>query len=274
MRTLSDRVPKITPRTEIDRCQTCMDTKLTKIRKSKDNFRQVNEIRADKDVVFLQYLQIDVGIIIQRSKNEERVKRLSAYNRDTCYVAVTPMKTNCVLGATMSTKEPAVKWLQFLLVQYCPWKKKDKTFRREETGYSSALAKLLDDYNYKLDTTGPDNSSAIGKVEHFNRTVKGGIRLLIVSVSWSWKVRNYAFYHYIQIYNSTPHGNSGIPYPNITGKRVDHSRTRIFGCPVMVLKNGTRPALDNHSRHGHFAGYNGTMAEKDTLISARKDNTS
>jgi len=40
---------------------------------------------------------------------------------------------------------------------------------------------------------------------------------------------------------------------------VDHSRTIIFGCPVMVLKNGTRPALDNHSRHGRFAGYNGTM---------------
>jgi len=27
----------------------------------------------------------------------------------------------------------------------------------------------------------------------------------------------------------------------------------------MVLKNGTHPALDNHSNHGRFAGYNGTM---------------
>jgi len=129
-----------------------------------------------------------------------------------------------------------------------------------ETGYSSALAKLLDDYNYKLDTTGLDKLSAIGKVECLNRTVKGGIRSLIVRVSWSWKVWNYEYYYYIRIYNSTPHGNSGIPYTNTTGKRVDHSQTRIFGCPVMVLKNnGTRPALDNHSRHGRFAGYNGTM---------------
>ena len=260
--TLADGVPKITPKTTIDKCQTCMETKLTKIHKSRDSFRQVDAIRADKDVKFFQHLQIDIGIIVQRSKNEERVKRLSAYNGDTCYVAITCIKTNYVLGATVSTKEPAVKWLQFLLVRYCPWEKKDKTFRMDcggETGYSSALAKLLEDYSYKLDTIGPDNSSAIGKVERFNRTVKGGIRSLIVSVSWSWKVWNYAFYHYIRIYNSTPHGNAGIPYTNVTGKRVDHSRTRIFGCPVMVLKNGSRPALDNHSRHGRFAGYNGTM---------------
>ena len=33
----------------------------------------------------------------------------------------------------------------------------------------------------------------------------------------------------------------------------------IFGCPVMVLKNGTRPALEDHSRRGRFAGYSGTM---------------
>jgi len=192
-----------------------MDTKLTKIRKSKETFCQVDEIRADKDVVFFQHLQIDVGIIVQRSKNEEHVKWLSAYNGDTCYVAVICMKTNYVLGATMSTKEPAVKWLQFLLVRYCPWKKKYKTFCMDcwgETGYSSALMKLLDDYNYKLDTTGPDNSSTIVKVERFNRTVKGGIRLLIVSVSWSWKVWNYAFYHYIWIYNSTPHPMAILVY--------------------------------------------------------------
>jgi len=149
-----------------------MDTKLTKIRKSKDTFHQVDAIRADKNVVFFQNLQIDIGIIVQR------FKLLSAYNGNTCYVAVTCLKSNYVLGATMITTEPAVKCLQFLLVWYCPWKKKDKTFPMDcggETGYSSALAKHLEDYSYKLDTTGPDNSSAIGKEEHFNQTVKAGI---------------------------------------------------------------------------------------------------
>ena len=82
---------------------------------------------------------------------------------------------------------------------------------------------------------------------------------MIKSVSWSWKVWNYAFYHYIRIYNTTPHGSNGIPYTNVTGKKVDHSLARIFGCPVTVLKNGVRPALDDHSRHGRFAGYSGTM---------------
>ena len=116
----------------------------------------MDTIRADKDVEFFQHLQIDIGIIVQRSKNEERIKRLSAYNGDTCYVAITCIKTNYAIGATVSTKELAVKLLQFLLVRYCPWKKKDKTFRMDcggEKGYSSALAKLLEDYSYKLDTT-------------------------------------------------------------------------------------------------------------------------
>ena len=80
----------------------------------------MDEIRADKDVVFFQHLQIDVGIIVQRSKNEEHVKWLSAYNGDTCYIAVTCMKTNYVLGATISTKEPVVSSAQIrICVIFC-----------------------------------------------------------------------------------------------------------------------------------------------------------
>jgi len=52
---------------------------------------------------------------------------------------------------------------------------------------------------------------------------------------------------------------NGIPYTNVTGKKVDHSLARIFRCPLTVLKNGVRPALDDHSRHGRFAVYSGTM---------------
>ena len=130
---------------------------------------------------------------------------------------------------------------------------------RRETGYSHSISKLLTNYNYKVDTTGPDKSSAIGKEEHFNRTVKSGIRSMMKSVSWSWKVWNYAFYHYIRIYNTTLQGSNGIPYANVTGKKVDHSLARIFRCPVTVLENGVCLALNDHSRHGRFAGYSGTM---------------
>ena len=78
----------------------------------------------------------------------------------------------------------------------------------------------------------------------------------------SLKVWNLVFYHYIRIYNTTPHGKDGIvPYTSITGKRVDHSRTRIFGCPVVALKNGKRPAPDDHTRRGRFVGYDRTMSK-------------
>ena len=127
-----------------------------------------------------------------------------------------------------------------------------------ETNDKLALSNLLQQFQYKNETTGADNSSAIGKIERFNGTVKGGIRSLIEAVSWSWKVWNFAHYHYIRIYNSTPHAH-GVPYSNVTQKLADLSLMQIFGCPVMVLKNGTRPALEDHSQHGRFAGYSGTM---------------
>ena len=48
---------------------------------------------------------------------------------------------------------------------------------------------------------------------------------------------------------------------SVAGKRVDHSRTRIFGCPIVALKNGKRPALDDHTRHGRLVGYDRTMTK-------------
>ena len=189
------------------------------------------------------------------------MKRLCAHNGISLYVAIQCLKTDYVFGAASSSKEPAIQWIHFLLTRFCNWKIREKTFRMDcggETGYSGALSNLLQKFQYKNETTGPDNSSANGKIERFNGTVKGGIRSLIEAVSWSWKVWNYAFYHYIRIYNSTPHAH-GVPYTNVTGKMADLSLMRIFGCPVMVLKNGTRPALEDHSRHGRFAGYSGTM---------------
>jgi hypothetical protein len=70
------------------------------------------------------------------------------------------------------------------------------------------------------------------------------------------KVWNYAFYHFIRIYNTTPRGStSTVPYTAITGKKHDHSNTRIFGCIITALKTGTRPALDPHHCTGRFLGF-------------------
>lgn len=254
-------VPQITPRTSLDKCPTCMKTKIKKTGKLKSSFRTVSDIKADKNAGFFQHLQIDIGIIVLRSKNEGRVKRLCAHNGDSLYVVIQCLKTDYVFGSTSSSKEPAIKWIHFLLTRFCNWKAREKTFRMDcggETGYSHTLSSLLQSFQYKNETTGPDNSSANGKIERFNGTVKGGIRSLITAVDWTSKVWNFAFYHYVRIYNSTPHAH-GVPYTNVTGKLADLSLMRIFGCPVTVLKNGTRPALEDHSRHGRFAGYDGTM---------------
>ncbi len=256
-------VPPIKPRTVIDPCPVCISTKLKKRGKFKnEKGREGDAIRDDAKVVFFQHVQVDFGFIVVRSKNEERLRRLAAYNGDTCYISLQCMKTNYVMGMAAPSKEAPLKFLQFLLAKFCPWKKKDRTFRMDEggeTGRNPGVAKLFQVYGYCTHGSGPDNSSAIGQVERFHPTVKGGIRSMIESVDWTWKVWNFAFYMYIRIWNMLPHGPMKlVPYTVITGKRCDLSKVRIFGCPVVVLENGRRPSLDDHTKRGRFLGFSAT----------------
>lgn len=79
---------------------------------------------------------------------------------------------------------------------------------------------------------------------------------MLDSAGLSMKVWNYAFYHFIRIYNTTPRGpTKELPYTIITKKKYDHSNTRIFGCVITALKTGKRPALDAHHRTGCFLGF-------------------
>ena len=87
-------VPQITPRISLDKCPTCMKTRIKKTAKLKNSFKSVANIKADPKVVFFQHLQIDIGIIVLRSKNEGRMKRLSTFNGDSLYVAVQCLKTD------------------------------------------------------------------------------------------------------------------------------------------------------------------------------------
>ncbi len=196
-------VPRIRPRVTIDPCPTCISTKLKKRCKFKtDKIRDHLSIREDPQVVFFQHLQIDFGFIVVHSKNEQRYRRLSAHNGDTCYVTLQCMKTNYVAGCAGPTKEAPLKFLHFLLVKFCPWSKKDRSIRMDEggeTGRNPGVEALFQLFGYQIHGTGPDNSSAIGQEERFHPTVKGGIRSMIESVSWTWKVWNFAFYFYIRI---------------------------------------------------------------------------
>ena len=128
-----------------------------------------------------------------------------------------------------------------------------------ENSSQQTLIALFEKFGYFVDTAGPDNSAANSKVERFHLDIKEGIRCMIYGVLWSHKHWNLAFYHFIHIHNTTSHGSEGkIPYNTVSGKVFDHSRTTFFGSQVTVLKNGKRPALEDHPRCGRFAGYSGT----------------
>ena len=254
-----DGVPRIKPGYDIDKCQGCMVGKLRKVRHKK-------EIKYESPAMqFLQHIHCDYGFMVQKSKDDTRYKRLSAYNGDTCYLVIQCRRYGFVLGLTSDNKSAPLRWLHYILTKYAFNNGKlikNKTVRFDGDGENDELIALFQHFQYDMETTGNDNSAAIGGPERFHLTVKAGIRSTLESVNMSTKVWNFAFYHYIRIYNTVPHGKDGIvPYTSITGKRVDHSRTRIFGCPIVALKNGKRPALDDHTRRGRFVGYDRTMTK-------------
>ena len=118
------------------------------------------------------------------------------------------------------------------------------------------MALLFNQFGYFIETTGPENSRANGKSERFHRTCKGAIRAMLDSAGLSMKVWNYAFYHFIWIYNTTPRGSlSLVPYTTITKKKFNHKNMRIFGCVVTALKTGHRPAINAHHRISRFMGF-------------------
>jgi hypothetical protein len=258
------------PRTSIEKCDTCLKMRIQKaskfaepgkvpITKSLPTFRRAppaSIVHDDDTAVFFQHLHMDFGFMVSKRKNEAEFRRLVAHNGDTCYLAVQDKKTNFVMGKASASKVAPLEWLHFCLTKYTPWKHKGRTVRIDNGElFAEEFITLFQKFGYYVDTTGPDNSAANGKVERFHFTVKGGIKCMIFAVSWSFKYWNYAFYFYILIYNTTSHGKHGfVPYTVVSGKKYNHDRTRIFGSQVVVLKNGKRPSLSDHSRRGRYIG--------------------
>ena len=251
-------IPHLKPRNTIDSCASCDGAKLTKVSFFKSKIPA--DVKTSTTAKPFQYLSADWGFIVQKSKNMDRYKRLMALNGDTCYLVLQCYQSNYVVGVTSDTKEAPLQWLHVFLMKVAP-PKRDSTVphrivRFDQDGDCEELASLFNQFGYFIETTGPENSRANGKSERFHRTVKSAIRAMLDSAGLSMKMWNYAFYHFIRIYNTTPRGsNNAVPYTTITKKKYDHANTRIFGCIITALKTGKRPAIDAHHRTGRFLGF-------------------
>jgi hypothetical protein len=135
--------------------------------------------------------------------------------------------------------------------------------RGSELGRSLEFKRIAELHGYLLPTAGPDKSNMNGMGERPHSTIGDAIRSILYSSGIDQKYWNFAFYHYIRLYNLVPHGDrSSSPYELIHGRKPNISRLRVFGCDVFVCPPGRRPSkLDIHAIRGRFLGYTSTLKQ-------------
>jgi hypothetical protein len=102
-----------------------------------------------------------------------------------------------------------------------------------------------------------------GLGERPHSTIGDAIRSILYSSRIEQKYWNFAFYHYLRLYNLVPHGDRlASPFELIRGRKPDISRLRVFGCEVFIRPPGRRPSkLDIHAIRGRFLGYTSTLKQ-------------
>ena len=243
---------------EIDRCPICDSAKLAKHNRSKAESRRATMCN--------QGISIDMGFIVQRSKNVSRFERLQGLNGETCYCLVTDHHSGTLYGATFSSKAPPIRYLNNWLAQHgCGSDVPDKYVRMDlggELGRSPEIRQLFETAGYMLEPTAADSSHQNGPGERPHRTIKDALRSILDGAALPAKFWPYAFHHYIRLYNVVPHGDhSESPFTLCTGRAPDLRYLRTFGCRVTALPARThRPSsLEHDACTGIFLGYTNTF---------------
>jgi hypothetical protein len=135
--------------------------------------------------------------------------------------------------------------------------------RGSELGRSVEFKKIAVSHGYLLHTSGPDKSSMNGLGERPHSTIGDAIRTILYSSGLPLKYWNFAFYHYVRLYNFFPHGERpASPFELIRGKQPDLSKLRVFGSNVYIRPPGRRPSkLEPHAIQGRFLGYTSTLKQ-------------
>ena len=88
---------------ELCPCPICAQEKLTKHARGKADSRHAS--------VCNQGISIDVGFIVQTSKDSERMKRLLGLKGESCYVLFTDHKSGTLYGQTLCNKAPPIDFI-------------------------------------------------------------------------------------------------------------------------------------------------------------------
>jgi hypothetical protein len=103
--------------------------------------------------------------------------------------------------------------------------------------------------------------NSLGERPH--STIGNALRSMLHACGLPMKYWNFAFYHFLRLFNFFPHGTrTKSPFEMIRGTQPDLSLLRIFGCHVYIRPPGRRPSkLDKHVVRGTFLGYTSTLKQ-------------
>jgi Integrase core domain. len=246
-------VPKFKQSHVTDQCGTCLESKLRRSPRGHGSM-------IDKADVHGQILCADWGFICQKSSDPTRITRLSSVHGDTSYLIFTCAYTGALYGVCAGSKSVPTKWLHTFLhrISYSVGDRPRTVLvdRGSELGRSHQFKEIVELHGYKLITSGPDKSSMNSLGERPHSTIGNALRSILHSAGLDLKYWNFAFYHFIRLFNFFPHGTRNkSPFELIRGTHPDLSLLRIFGCDVYIRPPGRRPSkLDNHFIKGKFLG--------------------
>jgi GAG-pre-integrase domain len=195
-----DGIPKVPLPSVIDACPVCIAAKMRKASSSAQTCRTATQC--------FQGLGIDMGFIVQQSKNTKRYQDSLGINGEACYILITDHYSGMMFGQPLEHKTVPLDWLNKWLARHSP-DIQHKTVRMDqghELGRSKAVRCLLEQHGYQIELTGADASHQNGTVERSHETLGNMIRSLLLGANLPKKFWPYAFYHSLFLQNRVIHG--------------------------------------------------------------------
>jgi hypothetical protein len=171
-----------------------------------------------------------------------------------------------LFGQCFTSKAPPINFLNsWLALHGLPTSVPDCYVRFDlggELGRCDDVVQLFTNAGYHVKPTAPDSSRQNGPGEHPHRTITDAIRTMLAGASLDPKFWPYAFHHFLQLYNVTPHGDrTSSPVEICSGNKPDLSYLCVFGCRVFALPAHPRcpDKLHLDARTGIFLGFSKTF---------------
>eukprot|EP00957_Ditylum_brightwellii_P002262 174189-Ditylum_brightwellii.AAC.1 len=225
-----DGIPKVKNPTDIGKCDTCLTCKIRKAVKGNGHIRKYAEVTG-------QGLSLDWGFMAKKSKNQDRVEKLTAIDGSQSYLLVVDHHSNQFWPLCSDSKSPPLSWLNCLLTKTAPdYKNKYVCMDlSSELGRNIEVKKLLTKHGYDIRPTSPNTSHQSSPGERPHETIGDAVRSMLEGSGLPEKFWSHALYNYAEIHSYLPHcKRDKTPHEIVTGNQPDISKLKTFGCRVYV----------------------------------------